>query len=171
MRIFVGVLAPIFRQHRIVLREGGGVQTAGRVFFSTSCFPQIVVTQVCANIGCFCRLICPCWLEYKENKDLVSPQLNGCFAHPFVLAAYAMSLHKRVMALAISRASTGTSVPEVPWRVVLQRLAMNLIFFKAWRSPAESIARKRPDHGQSVHGEPKFTKDRQLLYTVPYPGC
>ena len=34
-----------------------------------------------------------------------------------------------------------------------------LSFFKAWRSPAESIAPKRPDHGRSVHGEPKSTKD------------
>ena len=39
-------------------------------------------------------------------------------------------------------------------------LAQGCIFFKAWRSPAESIAPKRPDHGQSVHGEPKFTRDQ-----------
>ena len=37
-------------------------------------------------------------------------------------------------------------------------------FFQAWRSPAESIAPKRPDHGRSVHGEPKFTED-SVYYT------
>ena len=48
---------------------------------------------------------------------------------------------------------------------------LTLLCFKAWRSPAESIAPKRPDHGQSVHGEPKFTLKSGLCTKVPNPGC
>ena len=49
------------------------------------------------------------------------------------------------------------------------RLAVGGGFFKAWRSPAESIAPKRHDHGQSVHGEPKFTKDSDYCTQNPTP--
>ena len=39
-----------------------------------------------------------------------------------------------------------------------------IFFFKAWRSPAESMAPKRSDHGRSVHGEPKFTEESVYVH-------
>ena len=44
-------------------------------------------------------------------------------------------------------------------------------FFKAWRSPAESIAPKRPDHGRSVHGEPKFTEESEYCTQFQTQGA
>ena len=44
--------------------------------------------------------------------------------------------------------------------------ATRLAFFKAWRSPTESIAPKRPNHR---HSEPNFTKDSNLFAQNPTP--
>ena len=45
------------------------------------------------------------------------------------------------------------------------------VFFKAWWSPAESTSPKRPDHGRSVHGEPKFTEDKEYYTQLQTHGA
>ena len=38
-------------------------------------------------------------------------------------------------------------------------IVRSLRFLEGWLSPAQSIASKRPNNSQSVHGEAKFTED------------
>ena len=66
-----------------------------------------------------------------------------------------------------ARKYTNLSEPEI---VPLLGAFSSPFFFKTLQSPAESIAPNRPDHGHSVHGEPKFTKESSLCTTDPNSG-